>query len=465
MISDSAFAPRRLSMASVAGAVVVLLAASTVAAQQPQQTAPSQPAQAPAAAPPKAPLPNRFNEVLPSWLQLRGEFRERVEGFASAGFVESRDDLYYLSRFRFNATLAPARHLALQIQAQDARVGRKTVAPAGAPFRAPFDLRQAFAEVGDAKAPVTLRLGRQELVFGEQRLVGHVSWLNAARSFDAARVIWRAPAFQVDAFAASLVRILDGFDRSGNGNRFAGAYVTAPQLIPLASVEPYIFFRKDANQRPELGAPGSLAQTTVGTRLAGRLPARFDYGVEMAAQRGSLADDRIDAWAGHWQLRRRFPGTRAVRLTGEYNYATGDANATDGTRRTFDQLYPTPHDKLGLADQVGWRNIHHLRAIVDVTPVRALPLSFSYHSFWLADAADGLYGASGAQVARVAGGAASTHVGHELDVQVTRAITPQIEMAAGYSHLFTGDFLKQATPGASYSQPYVMVTYVFLAER
>jgi hypothetical protein len=31
--------------------------------------------------------------------------------------------------------------------------------------------------------------------------------------------------------------------------------------------------------------------------------------------------------------------------------------------------------------------------------------------------------------------------------------------------MFTGPFLKQATPGASYSQPYVMVTYVFLAER
>jgi hypothetical protein len=28
-----------------------------------------------------------------------------------------------------------------------------------------------------------------------------------------------------------------------------------------------------------------------------------------------------------------------------------------------------------------------------------------------------------------------------------------------------GRFLKQATPGASYSFPYVMVTYVFLADR
>ena len=44
-------------------------------------------------------------------------------------------------------------------------------------------------------------------------------------------------------------------------------------------------------------------------------------------------------------------------------------------------------------------------------------------------------------------------------------MTPQLQLAAGYAHIFTGAFLKEATPGASYSHPYVMATYVFLAER
>ena len=74
--------------------------------------------------------------------------------------------------------------------------------------------------------------------------------------------------------------------------------------------------------------------------------------------------------------------------------------------------------------------------------------------------------ASGALlVPRVAAGAANTHVGQEIDVQVSRALTPQLQLAAGYAHIFTGAFLKEATPGASYSHPYVMATYVFLAER
>jgi hypothetical protein len=38
-------------------------------------------------------------------------------------------------------------------------------------------------------------------------------------------------------------------------------------------------------------------------------------------------------------------------------------------------------------------------------------------------------------------------------------------LTAGYSHLFAGPFLKEATPGKSYSGPFVMATYVFLAEK
>jgi hypothetical protein len=94
--------------------------------------------------------------------------------------------------------------------------------------------------------------------------------------------------------------------------------------------------------------------------------------------------------------------------------------------------------------------------------VKATPITVNYHSWWLADRADGLYAASGALVTRVAGGARDSHVGQEIDVLVNRALTPQLQLQAGYAHVFTGAFLKQATPGASYSYPYVMATYVFL---
>jgi hypothetical protein len=381
------------------------------------------------------------------------------------GFTEGRDDGYALSRFRFNVTVTPNKYLSFQTNLQDARVGGKTVGPTTAPFRGPFDVRTLFADVGTAKAPVAARLGRQELAFGEQRLLGHLAWVNTGRSWDAARAILRHKTFQVDVFAASLVRSLpDGFDKSGNGNRLVAP---TPHREAASEGDGGTLRLRAARREPdERTRPlRSIDQTTVGARTAGKLPLGLDYGVEMALQRGSLADDSISAWAGHYQMRESLPGAGAIKLTSEYNFATGDKNPTDGTRATFDQLYPTGHDKLGLSDQVGWRNTHHLRAGFEFSPLKATPISVNYQTWWLAEKTDGLYAANGNRIAFVAGGAASSHVGQELDVQVTRALTPQLQLAAGYAHMFAGDFLKQATPGKSYSYPYVMATYVFLADK
>lgn len=446
--------------ASVASAPSSPTRAATVSSQA------SPGGQTPTPAPARPPFPNRANEGLPSWLRLRGEFRERVEGFQGSGFVEGRDDGYALTRVRLNATVTPTPHLSFQANVQDARVASKQVGPTTAPFRGPVDLRTGFADIGSAKAPIALRVGRQELAFGEQRLLGHLAWVNTGRAWDAARFTVRHKAFLLDAFGGSLVRSLpDSFDQSGNGNRLAGAYLTTTKVVPLASLEPFVLFRRDVNLRSETLAVANLQQTTVGVRLAGRLPARLDYGMDLALQRGGLAADSVQAWAGHWQLRASLPGAKAKRVTTEYNFASGDADPTDGTRGTFDQLYPTGHDKLGLADQVGWRNVHHLREGFEFAPIKDTPLSVNYHSWWLAQRRDGLYSAGGALLARVASGAESRHVGQEIDLQVSRSVTPQFQLAAGYAHIFTGAFLKQATPGASYSHPFVMATYVFLADK
>jgi hypothetical protein len=442
----------------------VVAAAQPAPAPSPQPAAQATAQATPAA--PRLPLPNRVNTVMPSWLRVRGEFRERWEGVENLTFNDTRDDTYWLSRFRFNAAVTPSKTLGFLVQVQDARVGKKELAPtAAAPFRAPFDLRMAYADIGATTGPITIRAGRQELAYGDQRLVGHVSWLNSARTFDGGKLTLRSKGLSLDTFYSSVVRIMqDEFDKSGAGNRFAGAYLTSA-LIPKGSFEPYLFYRRDVNVVGEQGVVDKLNSTTFGFRTVGKLPASLDYNVEMALQRGDLGANDVTAWAGHWQLRESLTGAWTPKITGEYNYASGDKDPADGKRQTFDQLYPTPHDKYGLADQVGWKNLHHVRTGFEITPLKGMPITTNYHSWWLAEERDALYNVASVPIARVITGAANSHVGQEIDVQVSKALFPQLQVAAGYAHIFTGAFLKEATPGASYSHPYVMATYVFLADK
>ena len=142
----------------------------------------------------------------------------------------------------------------------------------------------------------------------------------------------------------------------------------------------------------------------------------------MAVQTRLARRRSVSAWAGHWQLRRVAARRRRRRASlGEYNFASGDADPTDGTRGTFDQLYPTAHDKYGLADQVGWRNIHHLRSRRRVDADSRRSSTASYHSWWLAETRRRpLQRGRRASLARVAAGARRRHVGQEIDLQVSR---------------------------------------------
>lgn len=406
---------------------------------------------------------DQLNQDLPRWLRLGGELRGRMEGITGGGFGDN-DDAYWLNRVRLNMTLIPNGWLKLQFQAQDAQVFGRNPKPDSPPFEDTMDLRTAYVELLDPEnKSLGIRVGRQELVFGEQRLLGHVSWLNTARTFDAVRATVRYRGYRLDAFAAAVVNIREGeFNKRSDGNNLHGVYGSMSSLVPKAIVEPYAFWRLAPRSTTELGTTGNLDFKTIGLRWTGKLPAGFDYGTEVAGQVGSLGSDEIRAWAGHWLLGytvAAFP--LSPRVIAEYNFASGDESPGDGTRSTFDQLYPTAHDKYGLADQVGWRNIHHGRFGVELRPHPKLLLAANYHSWWLASVRDGLYNAGGALIARKSDGSAGRHVGHELDIQAIYSLSPEIQVSGGYAHLFPGAFLKNATPGNQHNFSYLMIAYTF----
>ena len=52
-------------------------------------------------------------------------------------------------------------------------------------------LYQGYVTIGNLKEfPLSLKVGRQELAYGEERLVGTADWINNSRVFDGAKVRW-----------------------------------------------------------------------------------------------------------------------------------------------------------------------------------------------------------------------------------------------------------------------------------
>ena len=401
--------------------------------------------------------------ALPAWLSLGGQLRARAEAYHNGGFRPDNSDQYVLTRALLNARVRPTRNTSLFVEGMDARGPWKNKTPTGAPFRDHADLRQLYLQIGEDNRAQLLRAGRLELAFGDGRLVGSLPWANTARTFDGARGTLGGTGYRVDAFATSVVKVeQDKFDKNVPGNNFYGVYSSITKLAPRAAVEPFLFWRRQSGLTSEAGVRGTMNFGTLGLRALGKLPSNFDYDVQMASQNGKLGDESIRAWAGHWLLGFTLATAPLTpRVFGEYNEASGDENPTDNKKGTFDQLYPTGHDKYGLTDLVGWQNMKHVRGGLDFAIAKGWSATTRYSRYWLADAHDALYNGGGAVLARSPTGVAGTDVGQELDIIASGKFRPSLGFSAGLGYFTPGTFLKNTTPGKPYTYPYVMLTYDF----
>lgn len=405
-----------------------------------------------------------INRELPYWIRLGGQQRLRFEGLYPGSYAAGKD-YYLLYRTRIDLTIKPFHWLTLFGQGQDARIYMEDRAKPAPPYKVSWGLRQAYVGLGNLEnGRVSMIVGRQEINLGDQRLVGSSDWGNAARSFDAVRLRLRSKAYRLDAFSASVVNhVAAGFEHHTPGNNIHGLYGGLDRLVPGATVEPYLLWRVapvSLSPTSEVGPPGKLNQKTIGVRLNGKWAHGFDYNVEMAKQFGRVGQDGISAWAGHWLVGKAFSSVWSKpRWVLEYNYASGDENRVDGTRGTFDQIYPTAHAKYGYSDAVGWRNIRDAHTALELKLTKRWSAGMGFHDYWLANRHDGLYDASSALVARSPNGTAGTHVGVGLDAFGSYDLSQTLKLGAGYGRLFTGEFLNRTTNGNDLDYPYIVITW------
>lgn len=367
----------------------------------------------------------------PSWLVPSAQERMRL------------DSDRWLQRARVGLTVNARGWLSAMLEAQDARAFH-SVAQDGS-LRDVTDLRQAWVSVGGGRQPATLKVGRQKLAFGSERMLGGAEWANTARVFDAARLTVRQRAWHVDAFAASLVvNNPDDWDHHQSDPVLLGVYGSLDTVVPGAAVEPYVIVRRRTRTTGDRGDSGRSQVTTAGIRTAGRARTVWSYELDAQMQRGTVASSRQRAWAATAQTQRSFTGIRwTPSLLLEGNFASGDRQRGDGVVGTLDQLFPTNHGIYGVADRISRRNALNARAGVAVRPFPRTTIKLEGHTFHLASRSDALYTASGqVAVPAVPGGATTGHIGEELDVMFDVKWSRHIDLGGQFGYLRRGPFLR-----------------------
>lgn len=391
-------------------------------------------------------------------LTLSGQVRTRTEFRDGQGAplpVGARPAFFTSQRTRLQAGYNASR-VKVGVAAQDVRVWGQDVSTINRTTTQDLNgmmLHEAWAEVLLSDTAVknkslSLKVGRQELVYDDQRLLGNLDWLQQARRHDAAVLKYEAKGYVAHLGAAfnqnrelssgTIYNNTPAGNYPGNTNGgsmyksmaflYAGKKWKGGSASFLLLNDVFSSFRSDPVTAAKQYDSSTWSRATTGFYVAHSVQ-QFSLTASAYHQFGRNAiGQKINA--------------NLITLAGTYNagakwsvgtgmdYYSGGTNGA--TSKAFDPLYGTPHKFSGLMDYFFVASGFGKNGLVDYfvqSKYKAsgrLSFTAGVHQFNSAAAVSGF---------------ATKSLGQEVDLVGTYVLTPQIGFEAGYSRYFTTSLL------------------------
>jgi len=302
-----------------------------------------------------------------------------------------------------------------------------------------FDLHQGFVSLNDILgSPFDVKIGRQELKYGKDRLIAQPSWSNRVRAFDTAVVHYEAKGLYADLLYGQDVKYDDNnFNRSLDEEYIAGVYAGYQKDKSASLFESYFLTQVITT------TDTPTKRYTAGLRWQGTLFEKFACDIELPYQFGEVGTKDIRAFAAHVDVSRGFDSIKwKPKVTLEYNYATGDKDPNDSVSNTFNPLYQSTHSPYGVIDFFRWQNMREAAAFVQLSPQEKLKLNPQIHFFWLDSKFDSWVNSSGTTLRSKTSGDREYFVGTEAALTVSYDLSKNIKLETGYAHFFIGPYVR-----------------------
>ena len=362
-------------------------------------------------------------------LKWSGQLRFRSEGFDRT--LQSKPTQWdHLQRIRIGLTVPVADRIQAFVQLQDARVwGAERTTASDLHF---VDLHQGYADLTDdcAQGTMRLRVGRQELSYGDERIVGALGWSNVGRSFDGVQARWSRGRYTGDMVAA---RLADGSEISGQNDDLFLTYHRVTNTAGDRGLEAYAMYR---------ASPGIAFETLLGERHFGSR-GRIRIEEEFAYQFGRRAgvDLRAFLFTGQVYVNVAPQWT----LGGACDVLSGD-DPGDEELQAFDtrRIFQTGHKFYGLMDIA--ENLAGNAGLIDPWAVilgpgmRGGSSRLEAHFFQVANSDV----PQGFDIAHAPLGVGQGALGTEIDVISTLPVRAQTALEAGLALFMPGSRLESA---------------------
>jgi hypothetical protein len=337
---------------------------------------------------------------------------------------------------------------------------------------------------------LSVKAGRQYVVFGNQSLFGAFDWSNTGFSHDGVMLQYSTKAWdsyggwvrtsesdlgQAVPVGGLAPNIGPTAINNGSANTDSDMFIFYNQIksVPGFIIEPYYFLYSNRynsmdNRGQGLGTAKHSNQTrhNVGNRVEVR-KGNFDAVNETIYQFGQMGDTggpdglgygnqkylHISAWATrNWIGYTHYASAWKPRLAFNFDYASGDgrANCTIGgdtgckTANTFENMYPTNHIHMGYMDVQAWKNMMSFSVNFQFRPSKDDHIEIWATSLNLANTKDNWYRATQGVYVFSKTNNNKRHVGDEVDLAWTHLFMDgKVSFQAVYGHMFAGGYIAE----------------------
>lgn len=367
--------------------------------------------------------------------RLRQHSENNMRGLGLTGV----DDDFLLRRMRLYGNFEFTENLRVFSEMIDARSNFQNFHPRGIEVNE-YDMLNLFVDaklLSDGDNSLLVRAGRQELLFGDQRVISPLDWANTRRTFDGYRFTAKSKTLSIDGFWTNPVYAnARSFDAPSLDQEFMGLYssYTGRKNETLD-----LYMLRYIN---DTGA-NDFAVNTLGTRWNGSVD-DYLWDLEGAFQGGRNTDGSAHQ-AGAFTIgggKKLSKSESNPVLWLYFDWASGDDSRAAGNG--YHHLFPLAHRYNGLMDLFGRRNLGDANVLFNIKPHQKLTMIAWYHYFWLANKNDTPYSVTMTPF-NPGNAPTSRELGHELDLLAMYQVSARQQFQLGYSYFWAGAYYQ--TPG------------------
>jgi hypothetical protein len=309
-----------------------------------------------------------------------------------------------------------------------------------------LSLHQAFIDYKFGKH-FMLRVGRQEMGYGNNRILTFREGPNTRLAFDAVVLKYTSQKRKIDLLAVTPVISKQFiFDDQSFKEKVYGIY-GAEYVVPKKLLIDYYVLNFESGIRKYNFVSGKENRQSFGLRFFSQ-NSTFNYELESTYQTGTFNNAKIRAYGFsadvNYVLRKKNSFTIGVGS----NYISGDKNNADNVLNTYNLIFSKP--SYGLAAPIGSSNIVNINPYVKISPTKKLNVFAGVYFLNRQSSQDGTYSPGMAQVRPTPANLfASTKkgIGTQYAIETGYNLNNHFFFAIDAAYLKAGNYVKETGKG------------------